>query len=178
MSKWLRRLRGALGTALTWAGLWCGAGMLIGTTGLFGNLALAEYAIFGWVFARLGFITGGAFSIVLSLVERRRSFDQLSLSRVGMWGAAAGGVLMLVMRAVGEGRGGIPTWGFFIALSTLSALASLLLARRAEDRGRLAAAGEVAVTGVGGADEDLIAPPGELGQPATGAVRERDPADR
>ena len=50
MSKWLRRLRGALSTALTWAGIWSGAGMLIGTTGLFGDLAPVEYAVFGGVF--------------------------------------------------------------------------------------------------------------------------------
>ena len=89
MKKFLRRLRGTVGTALTWAGTWCGAGIVIGTTGLFGNLALADYALFGGVFAVLGFAYGAVFALVLSLIEGRRSIDELTLPRVAVWGAAA-----------------------------------------------------------------------------------------
>ena len=124
MKKFLRRLRGTVGTALTWAGTWCGAGMLIGTTGLFGDLALADYALFGGVFAVLGLVSGAAFALVLSLVEGRRSIDELTLPRVAVWGVAAGAVLQLVMVAVGQGAG-LPTWVFFMLLSSISAVACL-----------------------------------------------------
>ena len=144
MKRWLQRLRGVVGTALTWAAGWSVAGMLIGTTGLFGNLALIEYAIFGGVFAVLGFIGGAAFSVVLSVTEGRRRFDQMSLPRFAVWGAAGGALLELAMTALGQAGGGLATWGFFMLLGSGSAAGSLVLARRAEHKELLESGEDIA----------------------------------
>ncbi len=143
MKRWLQRLRGIVGTALTWAAGWSVAGMLIGTTGLFGDLVLIEYAVFGGVFGVLGFIGGAAFSVVLSVTEGRRRFDQMSLPRFAVWGAAGGALLELAMTALGEGAG-LATWGFFMLLGSGSAAGSLVLARRAEHREQLESGEDIA----------------------------------
>lgn len=147
MKRWLQRLRGVVGTALTWAVGWCIAGMLIGTTGLFGNLALVEYVIFGGVFAVLGFIGGTAFSVVLSLIEGRRRFDQMSLSRFAVWGAIGGALMSLTVTALGEG-GGLATWVFYMALGSGSAAGSLAVARRAEHQQLLESGEGIAEVGL------------------------------
>jgi hypothetical protein len=121
--------------------------MLIGTTGLFGDLALVEYAIFGGVFAVLGFIGGTAFSIVLSLTEGRRRFDQMSLPRFAVWGAIGGALMSLTMTALGEG-GGLATWLLYMLLASGSATGSLALARRAEHRQLLESGKEIGDVGL------------------------------
>ena len=88
-------------------------------------------------FALSGFVGGATFSMLLSLADGRRTFDELSLPRFGGWGALAGGLtyaggLMLF----GDG------WGpFALAMTTIaavlgsgSATSSLALARRADKR--------------------------------------------
>ena len=92
MKQWFQRLRGAIGIGLTWAAAWTPIGALTGwiTAMLFGfplGVVTANYAL---MFGALGFIGGGIFSTVLSLAERRRSFDQLSLPRFVAWGALGG----------------------------------------------------------------------------------------
>ncbi len=121
--------------------------MLIGTTGLFGDLALIDYAIFGGVFAALGLIGGAAFSAFLSLTEGRRRFDQMSLPRFAVWGALGGGLMSLAMTVLGEG-GGLVTWVFFMLLGSGSATSTLALARRAQDRELLHSADEIAEAGL------------------------------
>ena len=177
MSKWLRRLRGALSTALTWAGIWSGAGMLIGTTGLFGDLAPVEYVVFGGVFAILGLIGGTAFSLVLSLVEGRRSLDELTLPRIAAWGAAGGALLQLVMLAVGQGAG-LPTWIFFMLLGSVSAVASLAIARRAQDRDPLEVGDGLAEARMSEAEKrDLLGTPSDLGASGVRRETEREPVN-
>lgn len=147
MKRWLQRLRGVLGTALTWAVGWCVTGVLIGTTGLLGNLALVEYAIFGGVFAVLGFVGGTAFSVVLALTEGRRRFDQMSLPRFAVWGAIGGALMSLTVTALGEG-GGLATWLLYMLLGSGSATGSLVLARRAEHQQLLESGQEIGEVGL------------------------------
>ena len=129
MKRWLQRLRGAIGTAVTWAVGWFGAGILLYTTGWFGQPTLLEYALFSSAVAGLGFIGGIGFSVVLSLTEGRRRFDQMSIPRFAMWGALGGAIMLL---ALGEGPG--LTLAFFALLGAGSAAGSLALARRTDDR--------------------------------------------
>ena len=92
MKRFLRRLRGVLGTALTWAVGW--SAFTVGLSLLFG--APLEYlgllAISGAV---RGSIAGGAFAVILSIAERHHTLEDLSLRRVALWGGIGGSVLLL-----------------------------------------------------------------------------------
>ena len=87
MKRFLRRIRGILGTALTWAIGWGAAGAGLHLFGIGLSRHLGETAFFG---AFLGFLAGGSFAVTLAAIEGRRRLDQLSLGRVGLWGALGG----------------------------------------------------------------------------------------
>ena len=144
MKKWLRRIRGAIGMGLTWAIAWFVAGLGLLLVVGFGA-ADVPFPIF---FGLLGFLAGATFSGVLGIVEGRRRFDQMSLSRFAAWGAVGGlllsGILVLVTGLGGE----------FLVLGPVFALAgagcatgTLALARRAEQRELLDAGADVAEVG-------------------------------
>ena len=52
-------------------------------------------------FGLLGFIAGILFSVLLTLAERHRRFDQMSLPRFAVWGAAGGVLLSSLFVVVG-----------------------------------------------------------------------------
>ena len=131
MRKWLRRVRGTIGTGLTWAAAWSAAGLV--PRWVFGFNADAPFPI---IFGVLGFIAGITFSALLVLAERRRRFDQMSLPRFAGWGAT-GGLLLSALFAKAASLG----WGDVLAIAPTFALASavcasgsLALARRATRR--------------------------------------------
>ena len=132
MSKWLRRIRGALGMGLTWAMAWFSAGMVL-------LLIVGPDAAdvpFPLGFGLLGFLAGATFSGVLGIVGGRRSFDQMSIPRFAGWGAG-GGLLFAVIFVLAAGLGGsvLLVLGPVFALSSAaSAAGSLALARKAEDQ--------------------------------------------
>ncbi len=129
MKKWLRRIRGAIGLGLTWA---------LGWAGLFGMVLLimaGSDLLEGWdllytVRALLGtgaagFIAGSVFGVVLSILEGRRTLEELSLWRIAMWGGLGGLAFAAVL--------GPQYLGEVIALWLLgvgSASGSVALARR------------------------------------------------
>ncbi len=141
MKSWLRRIRGAIGIGLTWAGAWFGAGMVI----LLGSLLLTgstgadvPYPLGFGVF---GFVAGVTFSGVLGLLEGRRRFDEMSLPRFAGWGALGGFLLSAVFVTVvalmedPSFLSNLPVLGsVFAAAGATTAAGSLALARRAEDR--------------------------------------------
>lgn len=110
MKKWLKRIRGAVGTALTWAAGWSVVGAIFWavTVVLGGELTMAGFVVSGSVvaasFATAGFIGGAIFSTVLGLVEGRHRFDQMSLPRFAAWGALGGLLLSLFLIASGADR--------------------------------------------------------------------------
>ena len=132
MSKWLRRIRGALGMGLAWALAWFGAGMIL-------LLIVGPDAAdvpFPLGFGLLGFLAGATFSGVLGIVGGRRTFDQMSLPRFAGWGAV-GGLLLAVIFVLAAGLGGdvlLVLAPVFALSSSASAAGSLALARKAEDR--------------------------------------------
>jgi hypothetical protein len=153
MKQWMTRLRGAVGTGLTWAVGWAIAGVLIGVTSLL--LPGRPWGPFFEVFdaplpalAIPGFVGGALFSVVLGIAGRRRRFHELSLPRFAAWGAL-GGVLLtlfpfaLVTVGLASTEGGkfeagrilAVISGPFIVLSAASAVTSLWLARRRERNG-------------------------------------------
>ena len=138
MKTWLRRVRGAVGMGLLWALLWAPVAVLIGTRIVDPDDSMDEM---WWMVGALpGFLSGVVFSAVLGTVARRRRLDELSVARVGGWGAVAGLLTGILPFLLGD-RGGRPLWPLAVAvipsitlLSAASAAASLALAQRALKR--------------------------------------------
>jgi hypothetical protein len=146
MSKWLRRIRGAIGMGLTWAAAWFAAGMALLLVVGFG----AADVPFPLGFGLLGFLAGITFSGVLGLIEGRRRFDQMSLPRFALWGATGGLVFSGIFVSVASlGVGALLVLGPVFALAGAGGAAgSLALARVAEDRDLLDHAEEIADAGL------------------------------
>jgi hypothetical protein len=154
MTKWLRRIRGAIGTGLTWAVAWGGAGTIV-MLGFLLRTGSRPDAPFPLVFGVFGFVAGVIFSGVLGLVEGRRRFDQMSLPRFAAWGAA-GGFLLAAAFVLAVSLTGDPAflWNLvvvgplFAVAAAGSAAGSLALARRAQDPGLLETTEDVTAVGV------------------------------
>jgi hypothetical protein len=146
MNQRLKRIRGALGTGLTWAVAWAVGGILIGVSSIVfpGRLWDIFFSIFDAPLPALaipGFFGGVLFSIVLGIAARHRRFEELSLPRFAALGAV-GGILLCILPALmlgGVGGSGTNLWyasmvigGPFTLLGAASASGSLLLARAAE----------------------------------------------
>ena len=107
------------------------------------------------MFGVLGFVGGAIFSTVLSLAEGRRSFDQLSLPRFVMWGAAGGFILGGLAVAAGLLGAGPTLLGAVMAgASTLlgagSAAGTLTIARAARSQALLKEGEDLAPAGLTG----------------------------
>ncbi|NNM06578.1 MAG: hypothetical protein HKO65_15905, partial [Gemmatimonadetes bacterium] len=92
-----RKIRGILGTGLTWAVGWAGvwAGLSLVTGNSLGRIL--EAASNGAV---IGLIAGGTFALILGVVERKRTLADLSLKRVALWGGMGGMALLLLLLPV------------------------------------------------------------------------------
>ncbi|MES2306477.1 MAG: hypothetical protein V4558_13295 [Gemmatimonadota bacterium] len=139
MSSILRRLRGAMGMGLAWAIGWAVAGVLIGASS--NILTFLPWDAFFRTFdaplpalAIPGFFAGIFFSTVLSIAGRHRRFDELSLPTFTGWGALGGAIFGALAVLIGLPLGVLLFTG---VLSALSAAATLLVARKAEQHQRL-----------------------------------------
>ena len=141
MTKWLRRVRGAVVMGVIWALVWGPAAVLLGMAidpdGSMDEMWVAIGAI-------PGFVGGGLFSVVLGIAARRRRFDELSIPRVATWGAVAGLLVGLLPLVIGDPAAGVSRWllggvvaGSITLLSAASAAGSLALARRSAQGGSL-----------------------------------------
>ena len=148
MKRWLRRIRGAFGTALTWATAWAVVGATLGLTGANSGRGIAASIVDGFIgWAILGFISGAFFSVVLGIAEGRRRLDEMSLSRFAAWGALGGLLLGTVLFAMyGDGNWAMGLVGTLLGAG--SAAGSLALARRADDRELLEHGADVADIGL------------------------------
>lgn len=138
MKKWLRRIRGAILMGMTWAILWMPAGLLIGSIVDPDGTMDEPWILVGTL---PGFLAGVAFSVVLGIAASRRRLDELSVAKVGAWGAVAGLMIGSLPFVIGDYNPGLPralpfvVLGSITALSAVSAAGSLLLARKSERRG-------------------------------------------
>ena len=90
----LRKLRGALGTALTWAVGWAVGGFALAT---FLYVAVSPAGLPFWEFAlgaafgfgRLGLMSGALFSGALAIIHGRRTLGELKPAWAGLWGGLA-----------------------------------------------------------------------------------------
>jgi hypothetical protein len=135
MNKCGRRVRAAIEIGLTWGAAWFGAGiLLVRVPGLYSDLP------FALLFAPLGFVTGVMFSGILVVIEGRRRFDRVSLSRFAGWGAVSGlllsGIFVVAAAMRGEtlGREVLMSSPVLAMAGAVCAAGSLAVARRAERR--------------------------------------------
>lgn len=138
MARWSRIIRGMLGTGLTFSvGVGLVGSLVAGVVGLLtgfeGALEMVRMVFASAVWA---FPMGVAFSGVLSLTARGRSFDELSLPRFVALGAGAGlllfGALALNAWDAWSMSTAMVNAGLFVFLGSGSATATLVLARKAE----------------------------------------------
>lgn len=110
MSVILRRLRGALGTALAWATAWFGFGFLfITVTNVFHLPVFRQYLNFTlWTALRyalstaaVGFVTGGLFSLYVATGFGGREVRDLRPVRMAIGGAVVAVAVSLGMLAIG-----------------------------------------------------------------------------
>jgi hypothetical protein len=137
MKKWLRRIRGALGTAVTWALAWSGVGIAVGLLNvvLAGAPLGAVMATFAVAWAKMGFIGGAIFSVVVGVAERRRAFHEMSVPRFAAWGALGALVFGLpIAAALGFTAEMVVGFSTVVLLGAGSAAGSLAIARRSDDR--------------------------------------------
>lgn len=98
MNRLLKRVRGILGTAFTWAIAWIGLGAGLGVLAGFPLRYLPQMALNSSV---AGFMAGASFAVILSVAERNHSLEDLSLRRVALWGAVGGLILSVIPMAFG-----------------------------------------------------------------------------
>jgi len=154
MKGFLRRLRGVIKTGLTWAVGWAGFFAVVGAI-LETNVPRAVF-IGGF----MGLIVGGAFSVILSITERRHRLEDLSLWRVALWGGL-GGILVTGSFNLLAGSEGliwplVATMAFFGAASSAGTVA---IARRPDTK--LLEGEDDSVPSLEGEDEPLPALEGE-----------------
>lgn len=130
MNRWLRRVRGAVMVGVTWALAWglVGGGLMELIFDPHGRIADIWPAVLGIP----GFFGGILFSVMFSVAERRRRFEELSLPRFGAWGAVAGALLGVLGVAL-FGLSGVAIVPLTL-LGAASASGSLALARRGAER--------------------------------------------
>lgn len=104
MTKWLQRLRGAFGMGALWSAIWTvvGSAIILWPGGVSGHPFMTFFLAFVAQYAALGFLGGVTFSLVLSMVEGRLSFREMSLARFAAWGACGGFMMWGLSDAVGR----------------------------------------------------------------------------
>lgn len=138
VSQWLKRVRGALGTGVLWAVAWAPIAIIVGTKIIDPDDSMDE--MWFMVGALPGFLSGVAFSMLVSKFARHRKLSDLSIARVGGWGAMAGAAIGVLPFILGD-TGGRPWLGLaaavistFALVSAGSAAGTLALAQHAERR--------------------------------------------
>ena len=156
MNKWLKRIRGTLGVALTWAVGWGLVGALVGLLiGVLNTGGMPGTVFAGVVstFMQAGLVAGGTFSIALGFAGRHRTFDEMSLPLFAVLGAVNAPLILGIEVAlfgswVISGPAVLVVTAVIASLGAASAAASLALARMADDRELLEAGEETADIGL------------------------------
>jgi hypothetical protein len=96
----MRRLRGMLGTGITWGVGWAIVMFILGTiVGMVDPDSIdpgeEPWRIAG-VVGMVGFLSGVAFAGLFSWIENRKSLRNLSVLRAAMWGAMGGAAMPLL----------------------------------------------------------------------------------
>jgi hypothetical protein len=140
----LRRLRGIIGTGLTWAVGWAGIFSVLGV--IFGAGSIPAVAVVG---AFTGLVSGGAFAVILSIAERRHRLEDLSLWRTALWGGLGG---ILVAAAFSGSWENFWSFAATMAVSASASSAGTVAVAKRADR-KLIEGHDDAVVGIEGDDE-------------------------
>ena len=113
----LRKLRGALGTALTWAVVWAVGSFASATLLYMTTDAIVVLGPF-WEVAPLaalrsglyGLVGGALFSGALATVHGRRTLGELKPAWMGLWGGVAGLLVFIVVLGVTVASGLAIPW--------------------------------------------------------------------
>lgn len=107
MNKWLRKLRGIIGTGAVWGIAGLSVGALLGAiSSIFdGSLSLAWVLTSGVGFGLFGFVSGVFFAGTLATLDGRRVFDELSVPRAASWGWIAGAAFAALFVLIRSPRG-------------------------------------------------------------------------
>ena len=158
MKNFFRRIRGIIGMGLTWAVGWAvlwGAPVLIAAGfGAFEGLTPRMFLVGALFVAGCGFISGGAFGMILSAFERKKKLGDLSLKRIalmgGLVGVLGGSALVAIF--------GITLWIPIVILTVTGvgfASGTVALAKRSDTK--LIEGEEESVVSLEGEDEPLPA---------------------
>jgi hypothetical protein len=148
----LRRVRGALGTALTWAAAWFSLAFLFITAinvfrlGIFRQYVWYSLSIgLAWAaqMAAVGFVTGGAFSLYVATVLRGRQLEDLRPVRFAFAGSLVAVLVSLGWYGLLAGIYGVlPNllWPVLLpaAMGGVASYGSIALAQRALPKARAA----------------------------------------
>ncbi|TFG51597.1 MAG: hypothetical protein E4H37_07620 [Gemmatimonadales bacterium] len=136
MPRWLRVIRGMVGTGLTFAVGVGGVSLLLGLIGLaLGEVSPSDLRMVGKL-SVIAFLVGVGFSGVLAITARGRPFEKISFRYVTALGAGGGFLYFLFIASMNGFRAWSPlnAIGNLVILTALgsgSAAATLLVARRA-----------------------------------------------
>lgn len=135
----LRRLRGVIGTGLTWAVVWSVAGTALQAgLALFGVLRAPDLTVTPLMWGLMGLYGGILFGGLVSLTEGRETLRDLRVGRVAGWGAIAGFAVPVVYNLLRGDSSAISMVSLltnaviFAPLSAGSAAGMIRLAQRAE----------------------------------------------
>ena len=109
----LRKLRGALGTALTWGVGWAVGGFALSTflyvmSSWPDEFPFWEFApVVTFRFGLYGLMSGALFSGALAIIHRRRTLGELKPAWVGLWGGLAGFLTSMGVLGVAVAAGAV-----------------------------------------------------------------------
>ena len=135
MPRWLRVIRGMIGTGLTFAVGVGGVSLLVGLVGLvLGEVSPSDFGMVGKL-SVVAFLVGVGFSGILAITAHGRPFEKISLRYVTALGAGGGLLYFLFIASINGFRSWSPlnAIGNLVILTLLgsgSAAATLLVARR------------------------------------------------
>ena len=97
MTHLLRRLRGIIAAAVSWAVMWLPVGIVLLLIGRTRDFAPSRIVGFLSLWEAWGALSGAIFAVVLAVAERNHSLADLSLLRVSAWGAIGAMVLPVLL---------------------------------------------------------------------------------
>jgi hypothetical protein len=137
MSRWLKRIRGMIGTGLAFA---VGGPIIVAAIGtgfwLFGEAPLASVVFVAARSAPVSFVIGVVFSGLLALIARGRGFENLSLKLFSALGGSVGAAAFIAMGLNGAFNVWSPgvavvNFALLTSIGAGAAAATLWIARRA-----------------------------------------------
>jgi len=129
MKTWLRKLRGVVSIGAIWGFAFSVLGFAIGAVVSVIWPEILPFTVVKYV-ANLvlfygvgGFVFGSGFAVVLTIMDGRKTFEELTLGRAALWGALAGVGSAFAVGLVATGLG-IPLTGFVASICSCGAVAA------------------------------------------------------